>query len=108
MIFSATMVSDQSRGLAVAESEANQPPPRPQLALSRGSGRVPPDFDDVTVRVAELDAHIVRLIAPPDNVEPVRVDAIPKGAHFVRAGGTATEVQERRQDNRVIDLSQRE
>ena len=77
-------------------------------AMPRWSGRVPPDLDDVPVRVAELHAHVVRLVPPLDDVKPVRLDAIPKGMHFGRAGGTAAKVQERRQDNRVIDLSQRE
>src|SRR5688572_29835261 len=72
------------------------------------SGCVPPDLDDITVRVAKLHAHVVRLVPPVDDVESVRLDAIPKRAHLVRARGTATKVQERRQHNRLIDLAERE
>jgi hypothetical protein len=40
-------------------------------------------------------AHVVQLHPTGDDVKAVGLDAIPKGTHFVRAGGTATEVQER-------------
>src|SRR5688500_7407574 len=81
-----------SRRMASARSAQATFPHAPRASSLRSrSRRVPPDLDDVTIRVADLHAHVVRLVPPLDDVDAVRLDAIPKGTHVVGAGGATAE-----------------
>src|SRR5262245_2541465 len=75
---------------------------------SRSLLGLPADFHDVTVRIAELHAHVVGLVPPIHDLEPVGLDAVAKRAHVLRAVCAAAEVEERREHDGLVDLSDRE